>query len=256
MDKGTYVAVSGSVAQERAMDIIASNLANVNTSGFKAGRILFESFLQKSLDPKAQSATAPQTAQGPQKLELPDSAYLIASQGFTDFSQGPLRVTANPLDIALEGDGFLAVKTPEGEMYSRGGNLKMNLKGELATRDGHIVLDVKNKSIPVGFLNFHIDDQGIVLDEDDAPIAQIKLVDFADKDVLVKRGGGLFSAPDSVKRQSSSALVKQGYTEGSNVNAVSEMTRMITAMRTYEAFQKAIQSHDQMTARLITDVTR
>lgn len=256
MDQGTYVAVSGSMAQERAMDVIANNLANVNTDGFKAGRILFESYLQKSLDPNADIPTQEEIEKGGSQKQFPDSSYLVASEGYTDYSQGPLRVTAHPFDIALEGDGFVAVMTPEGEMYTRGGSLKMNLKGELITREGHQLLDVNNKPIPVGFLKFNIDDSGILLDEDDQPITRIKVVDFADKSVLEKRGGGLFSAPATVTRLPSTALVKQGFIEGSNINAVTEMTKMITALRTYEAFQKAIQSHDQMTARLISDVTR
>ncbi|MFQ5431473.1 MAG: flagellar basal-body rod protein FlgF [Nitrospinota bacterium] len=256
MDKGTYVAVSGSLAQERAMDVIAANLANVSTDGFKAGRVLFESYLQKSLDPNAGIPSPEMIKNGMPASQLPDSAYLVASEGYTDFSQGPLRVTAHPFDIALEGDGFIAVNTPEGEMYTRGGSFMMNLKGELTTKDGHQVLDIRKKPITVGLIKFNIDDAGILLDENDEPIAQIKVVDFPDKNVLQKRGGGLYAAPDSVKPKASTAFVKQGYVESSNINAVTEMTKMITALRTYEAFQKAIQSHDQMTARLIADVTR
>jgi len=256
LDKGTYIAVSGSIAQERAMDVIAANLANVNTNSFKAGRVLFESYLQKSLDPNDQIPSPEMIREGMPGSQLPDSAYLVASEGYTDFSQGPLRVTALPFDIALEGDGFIAVNTPEGEMYTRGGSFQMNLKGQLATNDGHTVLDIRKKPITVGLINFKIDDSGVLMDENNNPVTRIKVVDFPDKSVLEKRGGGLYAAPGSVKSQASTALVKQGYIESSNINAVTEMTKMITALRTYEAFQKAIQSHDQMTARLITDVTR
>lgn len=256
MDKGTYIAVSGSIAQERAMDVIAANLANINTDGFKAGGVLFESFLQKSLDPKNQIPSPEMIKKGMPTSQLPDSAYLVASEGYTDYSQGPLRVTTHPFDIALEGEGFIAVNTPEGEMYTRGGSFQTNLKGELITKEGHALLDIQKKPIMVGLIKFNIDDSGRLLDENDEPFARIKVVDFTDKTVLEKRGAGLYAAPESVKRQASTALVKQGYIESSNINAVTEMTKMITALRTYEAFQKAIQSHDQMTARLITDVTR
>ena len=256
MDKGTYIAVSGSLAQERAMDVIAANLANINTDGFKADRVLFESYLQKSLDPNGGTPTPEMIKEGMPGSQLPDTAYLVASEGYTDYSQGPLRVTTHRLDIALEGDGFIAVNTPEGEMYTRGGSFQINLKGELITKEGHALLDVKKKPIMIGLIKFNIDDSGILLDENDEPFAQIKVVDFPDKSVLEKRGGGLYAAPDSAKRQASTALVKQGYVESSNINAVTEMTKMITALRTYEAFQKAIQSHDQMTAKLIADVTR
>ena len=256
MDKGTYIAVSGSLAQERAMDIISANLANINTDGFKAGRVLFESYLQKSLDPNG-TIPSPEMIKGNAPgSQLPDSAYLVASEGYTDYSQGPLRVTTRQLDIALEGEGFIAVNTPEGEMYTRGGSFQLNLKGELITREGHAVLDIKKKPIMAGLIKFDIDDSGTLLDENNEPFAQIKVVDFPDKSVLEKRGGGLYAAPESAKRQASTALVKQGYMESSNINAVTEMTKMITALRTYEAFQKAIQSHDQMTAKLIAEVTR
>ncbi len=257
MEKGAYVAVSGSMAQERAMDMITNNLANVNTPGFKGDRLLFESFLQKSLQPESGIPTPEQIKNGSLQPGVEDSEYLLGAEGYTDFSQGGLQRTSNPMDIALKGDGFLTILTPDGERYTRGGTFVTGETGELVTKDGYPLLNDKKQPIFVDGGAFSIGDKGLVTGADGEEIANLLLVKFEDRQQLKKEGNNLYSASDTATGSiATDATVKQGYIEGSNINAVREMAKMITALRSYQTFQKAIQSHSEMTTRLINEVGR
>lgn len=256
MEKGSYVAVSGSMAQERAMEIIANNMANIATSGFKADRLVFEAHLQKNLDAKADVPNPEEIRDGHFSKRIHDSTYLVSPKSYTDFSQGPLRSTPNPLDIALQGDGFMVVKAEDGIRYTRGGVFEINQQGELVTGDGLQLLDKNNKPIQIGNKSIIIQTGGRIFTEDNEPIADIQVVKFQDKGLLEKRGSGLYESSKPEMAEDSDALVRQSFLEGSNINPVSEMTKMITVLRAYETLQKAIQSEDEMTGRLISDVGR
>jgi flagellar basal-body rod protein FlgF len=270
LEKGIYVATSGGMAQERAMEIISNNLANTSTNAFKADRLVFSSYVNKSSQVPPTAPPSPgEIRAGLASLTQNDSIYKIGSQGYTDFSQGSLLATGNPLDVALDGDGFVAVETPDGERYTRGGSLKLAADGTLVTSEGHAVLDASGRQIVVpsrvdlkgnGIDNtIKIMGNGLVNISDGnyaRPAGFLKIVDFSDKTRLEKIGAGLYKAPDEVQPEPSGASVRQGFLEGSNINPVAEMTRMITGLRAYESFQKAIQSHDEMDQRLISDVAR
>ncbi|MBI3581698.1 MAG: flagellar hook-basal body complex protein, partial [Nitrospinae bacterium] len=192
MEKGIYVATSGGMAQERAMEIVSNNLANTNTNAFKADRLVFSSFIDKS------SRVPPTAPPSPSEIRAGfasssrnDAVYKIGSQGYTDFSQGSLISTDNPLDVALDGGGFIAVETPDGERYTRGGSLKLDDKGTLVTAEGHAVLDVGGRQIVVpGRINLKgsgidktmtIMEDGSVVVGDGRAAGKIKIVDFSDK---------------------------------------------------------------------------
>lgn len=256
MEKGLYSAISGSMAQERAMEIITNNLANVASTGFKADRVVFESYLQKQMDPKADVPTPEEIKRGDFSKRVHDTSYQINSENYTDFSQGPLKLTDRPFDISLDGDGMFVVKTPDGERYTRGGSFEINLDGELTTSSGLQVMDVKGKPVYIGSGEINIMDNGTITTPEGVAISRIKVVAFEDKSLLRKEGAGLFKSNDPKQAIQSDALVKQGFLEGSNINPVAEMTRMITVQRTYQALQKAVQSQDEMTGRLIADVGR
>jgi flagellar basal-body rod protein FlgF len=258
LEKGIYVATSGGMAQERAMEIISSNLANMNTHGFKADRLMFQSYLQKSAQPPLNPPTPNEIKQGYATIGNNDTVYKIGSQNYTDFTQGSLLSTGNHLDVALDGSGFMAVQTPEGERYTRGGSLKLDQTGTLMTSEGYPVLDANGQHINVDTINkpITIMEDGSVNLQDVGPVGQLKIVDFPDKTQIEKTGQGLYKAVDGAQMQPSDALAKQGYLEGSNINPVGEMTRMITGLRAYESFQKVIQSHDEINQRLISDVAR
>jgi len=256
LDKGIYVTASASLAQEHVMDMISNNLANMNTHGYKGDRLMFSTYMQKSLNQQVSIPTPEEIKKGFFTKGAEDSTYMMGSQGYTDFSQGALQATSSPFDIALDGDGVLAVKTPDGERYTRGGNFKINSEGVLVTSDGYPVLDERNAPLNINTDKFSIQEDGTITTDAQEIVGKIKVVAFPDKSMLKKMGNGLYIADDPKQAQASAALVKQGYLEGSNINPVVEMTRMITAMRTYEAFQKSIHSHDDMTQKLINDVAR
>ncbi len=255
MNKGIYVATSGSLAQERAMDIIANNMANMNTSGFKADRMLFQTYLHKTEAPGAAAPTSDEIKAGIMGNKTDDTAYMFSSQSYTNFEQGPLQKTGNTFDIALDGGGFMAVETPMGERYTRGGAFKIDSAGQLVTADGYKVLGQRGSPITVGNEEFSVREDGQIT-VSGGGTDQLKIVDFADRTQLKKSGQGFFVAADGMEPAPPAAQVRQGYLEASNINPVVEMTRMITALRTYEAFQKTIHSNDDMTTRLITDVAR
>ncbi len=256
MDRGIYVTTSASMAQERVIDTISNNLANMNTHGFKADRLLFSTYMQKSMNKQVEAPTPEEIRKGFFTKGVEESTYMTGSQGYTDFSQGALQATSNTMDIALEGDGVMTVSTLEGERYTRGGNFKVNATGELVTSDGYKLLDEGKSPINVGTDKFSIREDGTVTTGTGEFAGKIRVVEFADKSQLKKMGNGLYMAEDQAQEEGSSTLVKQGYLEGSNINPVAEMTKMITAMRTYEAFQKSVHSHDDMTQKLISDVAR
>lgn len=255
MNKGIYVATSGSLAQERAMDIISNNLANMNTHGYKADRLLFKTYLQKADAAGAVPPTPDQIKAGTAINKTDDIAYMIGSQSYTDYEQGSLQKTGNSFDLALDGNGFMAVQTPMGERFTRGGAFKIDSEGDLVTADGYKVSEQKGGVIHVGNEQFAVQEDGRVTTSDGAA-GYLKVVDFADRAQLKKAGQNLFVAAEGMKPEPPAANVKQGYLESSNINPVVEMTRMITALRTYEAFQKTIHSNDDMTSRLIADVGR
>ncbi|MBI3794556.1 MAG: flagellar hook-basal body protein [Nitrospinae bacterium] len=186
-----------------------------------------------------------------------DSIYMIGSQSFTDFSAGSLKKTDNQLDVALDGSGFIAVETQDGERFSRGGSLKLDGEGTLVTNEGFPVMDKNGGNITlVDKKDYTIRVDGTISTTDGLDVAQIKVVDFSDKSGLEKIGAGLYKANDTSVMTDSPALVSQGFVEASNVNPMGEVTRMMNAMRAYEAFQKSVQTHDQMNQRLISDVAR
>jgi len=259
LEKSIYVATSGGMAQERAMEVISNNLANMNTHGFKADRLLFQSYLQKSgQEAASHPPSTKEIKDGYATIGNNDTVYKVGWQNYTDFSQGSLLSTSNPLDVSLDGSGFIAVQTPDGERYTRGGALKLDKNGTLVTSEGYAVLDANGQNInidanskPITFM-----EDGSVNVQDVGPVGRLKIVDFADKNQLEKIGVGLYKAVGDAQPGPSEAFAKQGFLEGSNINPVGEMTRMITGLRAYESFQKVIQSNDEINQRLITDVAR
>jgi len=256
LEKGSYVAASGSMAQERAMDIISNNLANVNTPGFKGDRLLFESYLKRSANSESSIPTSEQIKRGSITPSTEDSEYLVTNNSYTNFEQGSLKMTEQQTDLALTGEGFLSVWTPGGERFTRGGTFKIADSGELVNHEGFPLLGTDNKPVYVGDQSFFVKTDGEVTDIDNNNIGRLKVVDFEDKSQLKKSGNNVFEASNMATMTSPKAEIQQGYLEMSNVNPVSEMTRMITTLRTYQSMQKTIQSEDEMTTRLISDVGR
>lgn len=261
MHEGIYIAASGAFKQEQKLDIIANNLANMGNSGFKRDALAFQEMIPP-FTPTANlvNAVDPQYTGFPADLTV---SYVGINHFFTDPTQGSLRPTGNPLDLGLDGEGYLVVETPEGQRYTRGGNLKLSPKGNLATQEGYNVLGQDGKPIQVdgegGQIN--IDATGAISVGNglqNTPVGNLKLVAFDDPASLTKEGNGLFRLSDpGAKEQTPKDLnVRQGLLESSNVNPVKEMTEMITTMRAFEAYQKIIQSIDEADDQAVNAIGR
>lgn len=277
MHKGLYIGAMGMLVQEAKHDTIANNLANVTTTGFKKKVAVFRSFPQILIHRLydagkeiPQDFITDRTKEPPRfYLESrpgigPVGTAIIVDEAATIFDEGPIRHTGNPFDLAIHKDGFFAIQTEEGELYTRNGSFTLNKDNQLVTLDGNIVLGKRGPIKITGF-EFVVTEDGRVLEntKDDpagwkAPqeIDQLKIVDFKDKRWLKKHGNSFFEPTEaSGKIQAApNYQIRQGYLEGSNVNPITEMVRMIEAMRAYEANQKVIQSHDQAINKVINEV--
>ncbi|MDD2366569.1 MAG: flagellar basal-body rod protein FlgF [Desulfuromonadaceae bacterium] len=244
MNSGIYSAVSGSLAAMRRLDIISNNLANVNTPGFKKDKMSFEGLLSGNINPPAvpQGSTA--------------DPILQKENIYIDYASGPTTQSGNPLDLAIDGDGFFAVTTPEGTAYTRQGNFRTSADGNLVTADGYPVQGVGGTPIRIDGSNVQIDPKGVVM-VDGVQSGTITVVDFTKPYNLTKIGSALFLATDSqAATQASKAQVQQGHIEGSNVESISEMVELIETNRYFEACSKVIKGFDDMASKAANDLGR
>ncbi len=282
MIRGWYTGASGMIAQQWRLDAISNNLANVDTDGYKKDTAVHKAFpelLMRRLNddgvythPFGSADVAPIIGKIGTGVEL--------NELFTSFEQGALKETENDFDIALDGKGFLAVSTPHGERYTRNGSFQLGKEGYLETKEGYPVLGEAGPiSVKAG--NFMVDKEGQVwvnarYDDSDPErlvskegnaweetvlLDTLKLVEFETDRYLEKQGSSLYrstdiSGPATLMEQSSRPRVLQGFTEASNVNAVTEMVQMIEVNRAYEANQKVVQAEDAMLGKLINEVVR
>jgi len=239
MNGALFSAVSGGVAAAERLDIVANNLANINTAGFKA-----QYLLMSSRDP-GEDTMLPDV--GPLTGLPGATAITTALETVTDFSQGPIQESGNPLDIALMGPGFFAVTTPDGERYTRQGQFQLDPEGVLVTSSGHPVQDDKGQEIELPPGRIEIDAGGGILVDGD-PSGRLRVVAFPDPAMLVPVGGSSFMktdveiVPEDVDLAGTRVL--QGSIEGANVDAIRGMLDLIDVARGYEAYMQAVQQVD------------
>ena len=248
MNSGIYPAVSGSLAAMRKMDVISNNLANINTPGYKRDKLTFEGVLAGNVNPPA----APQSMTADPLMQK-ENIYI-------DYSSGAISQSGNPLDLALDGDGFIAVTTPEGTAYTRQGNFRTSADGTLVTMDGYPVQgterDKQGKAAPIKIKGnrVEIDSKGNVI-VDSTPAGTISVVDFKKPYTLNKSGASLFVPSDpQATPQPGKALVRQGFIEGSNVDSIGEMVQMIETNRYFEACSKVIKGFDDIAAKAANEL--
>jgi flagellar basal-body rod protein FlgG len=256
MLRSLYTAATGMDAQQLKMDVIANNLANASTTGFKKVRAEFQDLLAETI----RSSGAAGTAGG---SPTPLQVGLGVQTGSTtrSFGQGDLTTTNNPTDVAIQGNGFFRVQLPSGDPgYTRAGNFTLDATGKLVTQHGEAV--DPGITVPAGATNLTIKPDGTVTvvmpgRTDPAELGRLDLYTFANPGGLVSIGNNLLAAsPGSGEAQQAkpgeqgAGSLAQGVLEGSNVRAVEEMIEMIAAQRAYEINSKVIQSADQMLQRL------
>lgn len=237
MENMLLVGLSRQMTLRRQMDVVANNIANINTSGFKAERTIFEEYLS----PGAREDNF--VGRDRRVSFVQDRATMH------DFAGGALEQTKNPLDVAIDGNAFFAVQTPNGERYTRDGGMQINPQGQLVTASGLPVLGANG---PIVFQqtdhDINISQDGTVtvlegINRIDSVRGKIRMVNFAQPQRLVKEGSNLFSAsPGANPQPSTTSKLNQGFIEKSNVSSVVEMTRMIDVTRAYTELSNMLQS--------------
>lgn len=245
MSGSIYMAASGAEAQSIRMQILSNNLANINTSGFKEDRAVFR-IPDDALNPD----TSPGDAQGGGTFY----SSVIPMTSHTDYSRGPLQRTGNPLDVAIEGEGFFSIQTDQGVRYTRNGAFTINPEGILSTSDGDPVMG-EGGEITIEGAEIHVDGTGNVI-VDGAITDKLRVVKISDTTALRKIGKTLFQLDENKGTEETLEYsgVQQGFLEGSNVNAVKVMTELIEVQRGYESYQKMIQTMGEMASRVISGV--
>jgi flagellar basal-body rod protein FlgG len=246
MTRGIYTIASGGVAAMARLDAAAQNLANVGTAGYKAERVTF--------------ALRPLVA-GPAGVDpvlARTAAQVEHVATVRDFSQGPIRTTGNPLDVAMAGTGFFAVQTARGERYTRQGSFERDAEGYLATVGGARVLSDQQTDIRLGDGVVEIGEDGTIR-ADGTEVARLRVVGFGDRPGLVPEGRALFApAPGAVARAltANETRVVPAAIEGANVDAVRGLVDLVELTRGFESYMKALQRLDETTERGINDVGR
>jgi len=280
MIRGLYTATSGMLCQEAKTDIIANNLANANTAGFKKDKVIFKDFpsmlLHRINDPNKKL----------HELKVDPAPYVgsmgtgaIVDQVYNDKTQGDFRETGNSMDLALMGNGFFTVKTQNGPALTRNGAFKIGASGRLSTldglpvlakraggpsnptlaidKDGNLSSDVIEVSVPENAKSFNVTKDGTVYIDGNAEY-KLLVTDFKDPNRLLKRGKNLFFPKKGSGEglTSNNTEVLQGKLENSNVSSIESMVKLITAQRSYEANQRVITSEDQLLGKAVNDLGR
>jgi flagellar basal-body rod protein FlgF len=241
MENALLIGLARQGALGRQLDAIANNIANVNTAGFKSDNALFEEYLNTP-------AHEDNFVGGDRRVSF------VQDRGtYRDMTQGPTQETKNPLDVAIDGPAFLAVQTPNGERYTRDGNLHIDNQGQLVTAAGNPVLGTG------GPIVFQPTDHDVNITPDgtvtvvagnsnvDSARGTLRLVSFADAQKMLKEGFNLYAAGEGGAAQpDTKSTVRQGYIEQSNVNAVTEMSRMMEVSRAYTSVANLMQQQAEL----------
>lgn len=258
MIRALYTAASGMNAQQANIDNVAHNLANVNTTGFKKSRVEFEDLVYQQT--KAPGSPTSQEAEAPIGLEAGLGSRVVGTA--RSFSAGNLRNTNGPLDLAIEGAGFLQVSLPGGETgYTRSGTLHLNGQGQLVTNEGLLIEPAI--TIPQNANSVTISKDGIVSvavnGQPPQQVGTLELANFQNPAGLEARGGNIFvattasgDAQTGVPGADGLGTIAQGFLEDSNVSVVEEMVNMILGQRAYEANSRVIRAADEMLQQVNT----
>lgn len=229
MEMPSLMAMSRQMSIQQEMDAIANNIANANTTGYKADRVTFNQYLppQNGLSGYA-SMVFP-------KLATP----------FRETQDGTINTTNDPLDVAIKGSGYLVIDTPQGQRYTRDGHLTLNVSGQLVNAGGRPVLDDGGRpiTIPPNAGAITIDSDGSI-SAGEQTLGKIRVVTFDNEQALKRAGAGLYVADGMTPKTAQKFQLVQGALEGSNISPVLEMTRMMENARAYEQAQKVVTTED------------
>ncbi|HAW49461.1 TPA: flagellar basal-body rod protein FlgF [bacterium] len=254
MERGLYTAGMGMNSMWANLGTIANNLANVDTPGYKKDEMVFSTLGKFEISRLYDNfIETPIGASDPRPYVGPLEKGVCISDVATIHTPGPFIHTENPFDLCINGDGYFVLEIENGERYTRNGSFRLNEEGFLVSLSGHKVLSTQNTPIKITSPDFTITEDGKVFVGQEE-IAVLKIVDFENKGNLKKVGKTLFATDDTPR--SSSAQIKQGFLEKSNVEPVYEMVRMIEVQRLYEANQRVALSYDETLSKAINDLGR
>ncbi len=241
MDPLTAIAASGLRSRMESLDLLANNMANASTGGYKADREFYSLYAASEAQDSGSSTTMP-----------------VIEKPWIDLSQGSLTPTGNPLDVALSGKGFFGVSGPSGPLYTRNGDFHLSANGTLVTADGYPVLGISGAPLTAqANLPIDITNDGTVQQNGQA-IGQLDVADFTSTAGLAKQGSNYFRAVDPTVQPvaPTGATVEQGKLEASNTGAAESAVRLVGIMRQFEMLQKAVMIGNDMSKQAIEQVAK
>lgn len=263
MWRGLYTAASGMITETTRTAVIANNLANVNTTGYKRDRALnreFEPMLIRRInDTESMKVT---DFKG---FSLDRRAPIVGTLGLgsytqeiaTDHAQGAMMTTGNPYDLAISGEGYFMVETPDGVRYTRNGSFYRAANGNLVTSEGRNVLNAQGRpiNIPETATGVVVHQQGDIY-ADGQLVGTLGFVQFNDRRAVLKQGDSLYYAQEGARPQPATGIVEQGVLERANSNVVNEMVDLINNYRVYEADSKSVTTQDTLLDHAVNEVGR
>jgi flagellar basal-body rod protein FlgF len=225
LNSGSYAACTGLKAQDEALELIAHNLANLNTTGYRGQQPVFESLLTRSPNPNPVTAAI--------------NNFGVMSGARVDRSAGNLEQTANPLDLGIEGPGFFAVQTSRGMLYTRNGSFQISAKGHLVTAAGDEVLGDSGPITIPSAGNVSVSGDGTVSVQG-AVVGKVRLVEFPRNVAIEPAGDSYYSAPPNSSAKTTTATIRQGMLESSNVNPMAAVVSLISLQRQAEMLQRSL----------------
>jgi flagellar basal-body rod protein FlgF len=241
MDPMTAMAASGLRSRMESLDLLANNMANASTGGYKADREFYSLYTAPEAQDSGSSSTMP-----------------VVQQPWIDLSQGPITNTGNSLDVALSGQGFFSVAGPNGTLYTRNGGFHLAANGQLVTADGYSVRSVTGTPVTAqSSLPIDISQDG-TLTQAGQPIGQLEIADFTSTAGLAKQGGNYFRQLDPTVKPAAptGTTVEQGKLEASNTGTAESAVRLVTIMRQFEMLQKAVTIGNDMSKEAIEQVAK
>lgn len=242
MDNAMYVVLSRQMTLKRELDIVANNLANADTAGFKV----------ETLQVKTDVQAPARMADGPKTLK-----FVLDDQVTRDFTQGSMQQTGGSFDLGIDGRGFFKIQTADGERYTRDGRFTLSPEGKLTTQDGDAVLSDGGEIVldpaqgPVTISPDGTVSQGA------ATVGKVAVVDFSDMSVLQKDGDNLYRNASNLQPVTATAArIRQGMLEGSNVNSILQVTRLIEISRSYESMARTMDNTSDLSRRAVERLGR
>jgi flagellar basal-body rod protein FlgF len=241
MENPIYISLSRMTALRRQMDVVANNVANVNTTGYKQQQMLFTEYLKKPA--------------------LGERLSMVQDRGTVrDTSVGALTPTTNPLDVAISGKGYFVVDTVNGPHYSRAGRFQLDAQRQIVDESGLPVMDQNNRAItlPQAATSIRIDPDGSVITNvnPSQPVGKLKVVTFTKEQAMMPVGGGLYTTSETPQAAPAETKLQQGALEESNVKPVLEMTNMIEILRQYQSMQKVVDAEQERQRTMIQRLGR